>query len=402
MPEKKRFVPKLAVATMAALVCAAAASTASPAAPGMLKGIYDNTQLLYGNPDVNFALLDRLRAKAVRMDLYWGGQFGVANRRPAQPTNPDDPAYDWGIYDRAVSYAAQYGIQVVFSIWGTPGWANNFRGIRYAPSRPADLQAFAYAAARRYSGSWQITETVANPDPAAEPGSTIERERTLPRVRYWLAWNEPNNPAFLLPQYRLVRGKPVVWSGREYAKICNAVYSGIKLTLSRIPKVACGVTAPRGNNNPRTLRPSVAPIPFIRAMRAAGVRRMDAYAHHPYHRDRREAPTKKPPKGSNAVTLANLDVLVKEVTRRWGAKRIWITEYGWETPPERRVFSVPNATQARYLTQAFTVARRHRRVDMMLWFMLRDDRNISLGWQSGLMTLRGGRKPAFTAFQRVP
>jgi hypothetical protein len=34
--------------------------------------------------------------------------------------------------------------------------------------------------------------------------------------------------------------------------------------------------------------------------------------------------------------------------------------------------------------------------------MLRDDRNLTVGWQSGLFTVGGARKPAFTAFRRVP
>jgi hypothetical protein len=36
---------------------------------------------------------------------------------------------------------------------------------------------------------------------------------------------------------------------------------------------------------------------------------------------------------------------------------------------------------------------------MMLWFLLRDEPGLN-GWQSGLVTIGGKRKPAFTAFQR--
>jgi hypothetical protein len=38
---------------------------------------------------------------------------------------------------------------------------------------------------------------------------------------------------------------------------------------------------------------------------------------------------------------------------------------------------------------------------MMLWFLVRDEPNVA-GWQSGLITTGGVRKPAFTAFQRLP
>jgi hypothetical protein len=37
---------------------------------------------------------------------------------------------------------------------------------------------------------------------------------------------------------------------------------------------------------------------------------------------------------------------------------------------------------------------------MMLWFLLRDDPNLN-GWQSGLMTINGKKKPAFNAFRRL-
>ena len=49
----------------------------------------------------------------------------------------------------------------------------------------------------------------------------------LPAVRHWLAWNEPNNPAFLRPQYKRVGGKWVIQSAIDYAKICNAIVKGV-------------------------------------------------------------------------------------------------------------------------------------------------------------------------------
>jgi hypothetical protein len=372
----------IALTALVASLCIAPTASASPR---LLKGLYEEANTLYGNPDRNFPLLGQLRTKLLRVNLYWGGEFGVATgRRPATPTNPNDPAYDWSIYDRTVLYAQQYGIKVVFSIWGTPGWANRFRGVRYAPLKALDLQRFAQAAARRYSGRFVTPE-----------------DQGLPRVDHWVAWNEPNNPAMLLPQYRIVRGRPVIWSAREYAKICNAIVKGVKANRIRAQKVACGVTAPRGNNNPNNPRASVAPLAFLRALKAAGARGFDAYAHHPYYGRPSESPLSKPRKGSTAITLGNIDVLAREVVRRWGgAKRIWITEYGYQTRPQDRTFGVSYRNQARYLSQAFAFARRHPRIDMLLWFLLKDDTRAA-GWQSGLMTSRGAKKPAWVAFQRL-
>ena len=53
-----------------------------------------------------------------------------------------------------------------------------------------------------------------------------------PAVRLWTAWNEPNNPTFLRPQFVKQGGKWVAARARRvYAKICNAVYEGVHATL---------------------------------------------------------------------------------------------------------------------------------------------------------------------------
>jgi hypothetical protein len=374
----------VALCTVVSALAAAAGSTPAPAAPGMLKGIYDEAQTLYGNPDRTFPILGQLRTKLLRVNLYWGGEFGVATgRRPANPRDPDDRAYDWAIYDRTARYAQQYGIRLVFSVWGTPGWANRFRGLRSAPVNATDLQNFVFAAARRYGGRW-----------------IDEDGRGVPRVDHWLAWNEPNNPAFLSPQYRVVRGKAVIWSAREYAKICNAVVRGVKAVRVRSQKVACGVTGPRGNNNPRSVRASVSPLAFLRAMKAAGAKGFDAYAHHPYYGRPVETPTTRPRAKSTAIVLGNIDVLLKELSRRYGRKPLWITEYGYQTNPPDRTFGVSNRNQARYMAQAYAIAKRNPRIQMFLWFLLRDEPRLG-GWQSGLYTASGRKKPAFNTFRSL-
>jgi hypothetical protein len=38
---------------------------------------------------------------------------------------------------------------------------------------------------------------------------------------------------------------------------------------------------------------------------------------------------------------------------------------------------------------------------MMLWFLLKDEPTL-FGWQSGLITYGGVKKPAFLAFQHLP
>jgi hypothetical protein len=383
-------------AALAAATAFAAALVAVPsagAARGMLVGLYDEPQT-FGNSARAFPVMRTLRTQVVRVNLYWGSAsgrtgrgLGVAKRRPANPTNPNDRAYDWTLYDRTVRLARRHRIKVLFAIYGTPGWANRGSGTNVPPRSMADLRNFAHAAARRYSGRFRPRGTEA---PYAAP---------LPAVRLWLAWNEPNNPLFLRRQYRK-RGRGwVIQSAVDYAKICNAVYAGVKSTLLRGERVGCGVTAPRGNNSPRSGRPSVSPLAFVRAAKRAGMRRFDAYAHHPYYGRPSETPTTRP-KARTAVGLGNIGDLITELTRLYGKKRLWLTEYGYQTRPPDRLFGVSYAKQAAYLRQAFLRARRNPRIDMMLWFLLRDQRALG-GWQSGLMTANGKRKPAFRTFQRL-
>jgi Glycosyl hydrolase catalytic core len=146
----------------------------------------------------------------------------------------------------------------------------------------------------------------------------------------------------------------------------------------------------------------LAPLDFMRLTRRAGLRNLDAYAHHPYYGKPSETPTTKPNPRGKAVTLGNINTLIALVNKLWGKKRIWITEYGWQTRPPDRFFGVSYARQAAYVRQSFAIARKNPRIDLMVWFMLRDDTNRSIGWQSGFLTSAGRRKPSFSVFARLP
>ena len=104
-------------ALTAVLATAVVAASAQPADASryMRVGIYDETQTLYGPVSQTFSMFKQLHVQEVRLNLYWGGRFGVAKTRPARATNPADPAYDWDLYDRTVNYAAQNGVHVLFS-----------------------------------------------------------------------------------------------------------------------------------------------------------------------------------------------------------------------------------------------------------------------------------------------
>jgi Glycosyl hydrolase catalytic core len=368
----------LALALALALVWAPPA----PASPGLRGGITDSGAAYFAEPQSFYPALEELGVSVLRVHLNWGGKLGVAKRRPFDGTDPDDRAYDWRLYDRIVLQAERHGVEVLFSIFGTPPWANGGGVPTRAPRSGDPLREFAYAAASRYSGTY------------VRGDGTV-----LPRVRYWTAWNEPNLQIGLVPQWRRVGRSWVIQSAIDYARICNAVVEGIRSTMLRGRKVACGVTAARGNNNPNGGKPSVSPLAFLRAMKKAGATGFDAYAHHPYYGAPSETPATPSP-GRGGVTLGNIDALVSELTRLYGPKRIWLTEYGYQTNPPDNVFGVSWATQARYVRESFAIARAHPRIDMLLWFLLQDEGDPAR-WQSGLISAAGKKKPAFAAFREA-
>jgi hypothetical protein len=369
-----------AAAAMAALALAAVSVQPARASRYLRLGIFDQGQTLYGG-ETAFADYEALHVQELRLNLVWAT---VAAKRPAAPTDPADPAYDWSAYDAAIANAAADGIHVLLSIVGTPRWANGGKPKNSPPTKANDLRSFAIAAATRYSGSYATADGT-----------------MLPAVREWTAWNEPNNPVFLVPQWRRVGKAWQVASATAYAAICNAVYSGVHTLPYANERVACGVTAPRGNNRPRSARSSTSPLAFLRAVKKAGLKSFDAWAHNPYYSRPSETPTSKPHTSNGAaptaVVLGNLGDLTRTLTQLYGRKRIWLTEYGYQTNPPDTLFGVSYAKQARYLTQAVAIARANPRVDLMLWFLLRDEESLG-GWQSGLLTVDRTKKPAFAAF----
>ena len=139
---------------------AATASRSRSSSRHMLVGIFDEGQTLYGDHSYSFPVLQQLHTQIIRANMYWGGQYGVAGSRPSDAADPEDPAYDWSLYDSFVGDATKYGMKVVFSIYRTPSWAGGGARGNVAPKNPLDLQKFAEAAATHF-----------------------------PQVKYWLAWN---------------------------------------------------------------------------------------------------------------------------------------------------------------------------------------------------------------------
>jgi len=292
--------------------------------------------------------LDKIGVEIVRYNLRWDQ---IARKKSANPASPADPAYDWKASDAVLRGLRARGIAALLTIYGTPAWANGGRAPSYAPTRSSDIAAFARAAAKRYS--W---------------------------VQRWAIWNEPNQRRWLRPT------SPAVYTVR----LLNPAYAAIH-GANRHALVAGGVTAPRGNAG------GVSPVDWITGMKRAGAR-LDAYAHNPYPLSpHTETPWAGGCGGCRTLTMATLPKLLHDVQAAFGPKRIWLTEYGYQTNPPDRLIGVSPSLQAEYMGEAALRAYLAPRVDVLIHFLVRDEPDLG-GWQSGLLTAAGVAKPSYRAF----
>jgi hypothetical protein len=339
--------------TMFALLLAVAACLAAHSANasnGVRYGIQDDAWLEFGpgTLDQRLATFERLGVPLVRFTLHWNE---IARRRPADPTSPRDPAYDWRRSDRILRGLRRHGLTPVLTLVGTPAWANGGRTPNFAPPRPRDFRRFARAVATRY-----------------------------PWVRYWLIWNEPNKRLWLRPT------KAAIY----VQHLLNPGYEAIHAVLPHA-RVGGGVTAPRGALG------GVAPVVWIRGMAAAHAK-LDAYAHNPYPLRPNETPSSGGCRNCPSITMATIPKLLILVRRYFGPKPVWLTEYGYQTNPPDTFLGVPPRRQATLLSLADMRAWRLPRVTMLIQYLYRDEPILSR-FQTGLVFADGRLKPSLQGFE---
>ena len=316
------------------------------------------------------AAMTELGARFIRVDLRWDL---VATRRPERPRNPDDPAYDWSAYDRIVAAARDRGVRLMFTVWGTPSWAAD-------PAVPAS-ESFPAPATRPRSAS----------DFGKFGAAAIKRYRPQ-GVRHWEAWNEPNIPLYLRPQYVERKGRLVPLSPALYSRMLTSFYREAKAVAPTV-SVCGGVTAPAGEPIPRSTDSRIAPLDFYARLSRSGRPRMDAVCHHPY-------PVTKPRSrnfpDANYVDLYNLGTLIRALDRTYLRDRpIWLTEFGFSTAsvPQYKLF-FSQTQQATFLVDAFRRVRPGGRVRFFTWYVWQDNSQ----WKSGLLNEDGSPKRAFEAY----
>ncbi len=203
--------------------------------------------------------------------------------------------------------------------------------------------------ARRYSGSF--------PDPL-KPGAT------LPRVRLFEAWNEPNLARYLEPQWVAAGGRWRAFAPLLYRQLLNAFYAAVKAVAPTDTVIAAGV-APNGE--PAGVG-RMTPVRFLREMlcleggeggrgrdACADPSHFDVLAFHPLSF---ESPD-RPAASSQDVAIADIakvTTLLSQARRAGTAlprtrKTVWVTELNWESDPPA-AGGVPGRLQALWISRA--------------------------------------------------
>lgn len=341
-----------------------------------------------------FGAVRTVNASTVRLGVPWSSVAPRGAEMPSgfDPGNPGDPRYDWASVDATVRAAAQRRVDVLMMLFRAPAWAEG-------PHRPADstvlagawdpspsqFQAFAHAAAVRYSGHF--------PDPL-HPGAY------LPRVKDWEIWNEPNLPWYLAAP-NLVD---------EYRALLNAGYSAIK-AVNPGDVVVTGGLAPVSFLPPRSVSPLVfaADLFCLRRVGTAFIRggpcpvraRFDVFSHHPY--SLAATPT-KPAYNYDDVLVADmgkLSRLLRAAERLHTVApairhRLWVTEWAWFTDPPNHVVGDSPGTAARYVAYAMYEMWRAG-AQLVIWQII-EDTPAAATPGGGLYTRSGRPKLMLSAF----
>lgn len=387
------------LAVLAAAFAAAVAPCTALGAHPLRTGIVAGPEFGGRDAGLAFARTRDAGASVVRIALNWSD---VAKRRPADPANPADAAYDWTYFDRKIELAVGYGLAPIVSIEQAPAWAqDDSRPLPFEPIDPAlrgpvrpDPEAygvFARAAAIRYGGSFG----------------------GLPRVKWWRAWNEPNLSLYLLPQF--VGNRAV--SPERYRSMVNDFADAVH-AVHRDNLVVAGSLAPSGARTKYV--EVVAPLRFMRELFCMSAAtpprptcrdriRFDVWAVHPYTSG---GPTRRASTPGD-VLLGDLPAVRRLLGAAVRAGNIvptgkldfWVTEFSWDTnPPDLSSHVVPIKLHARWVAEALYQMWKSG-ATLATWLELRDDPYPAQPAQSGLY-FRGGEslsrdapKPALAAFR---
>ena len=336
-----------------------AGSRSTPFAPRALTVGVQDDQLATISQELIPGRIERLATSGVtvtRVDVHW---IEIAANAPAAPTNPADPAYSWTRYDAIFDGLAARRIEAIAVFSRSPAWANGGKEPQWAPDRTS-YASFVRAFASRYNG------------------------RGHARVRLYEPWDEPNNPAYLLPQWDETTTPPTPASPATYAGLLASARREIRAVDPEATII--GLSAGHVETSAPPVG-GVAVLDFVQALVPLSPE-MDAVAQH-------LEPVVAPNASTEAVpSFATLPRLVQEFDRLAPGAPILITRMGYATAPT----GLSEEDQAAYLTQALERLAAVGRVRLVVWHALQDSPERA----SGLLRADGTERPSWTTFASGP
>ncbi len=291
-------------------------------------------------------------------------------RRPADPTDPEDPAYVWPEYlTAAIEEAHAYGMEVQVMLIGAPPWSNGNLSWRSPPGDPGDYADFARAAERRYPG-----------------------------VDLWMIWGEPNrSPNFdpVTPGPRSGRGplnEAQARAPRLYAQLLDAAYGALKDEDPENLVIGGNTFTAGGYEAIRTYQ-------WISYMKLPdGSRpRMDMWGHTPWGFSKPSF--KDPPTPKGLVTFSDLKRLARKLDSAFPGQRLKLFLSEWGVPIGRRDRDLRYRLGARqgknWIRAALRITRRWQRIYTLGWIPPVDTERNSVGF----LDLQGRRKPAYKTYK---
>lgn len=325
-------------------------------------------QYSYSRP----AGLDRARelgVTTIRANLVWAK--ALEGKQSEQRTKPAKVRYELSRFDQLVTEAQAKGMRVQLTLTGpAPRWATADRAKASTRSPSAkEFARFASDIAKHYRG----------------------------RVARYSIWNEPNWHSWL---------SPARTAATQYRTLYRGAYSAIKRADSKA-EVVLGELAPQARPGA-----SYAPLRFLRDVlcvdtswrkrKGCGTVRADAVALHPY--DYRHPPTRKNIP-TDDVTIGTVSRLTNALTRLRRAKalstakgrepEVHLTEFAYFASGP---LAFSRAQRARYITQAFELARKNPKVDQLLYYGLAQNPDVQ--WNTGLLKPDGFPDDSFTSLQK--
>jgi Glycosyl hydrolases family 39 len=370
---RQHLSPRRALTGAAIAVAAGAALAVPSTGMGGVAAVQDDVLTTASIAEIpqRLQLVRNTQVKVARFDILWS--FVASGPQPANPADPNDPAYDWTRVDQVLIGLDRANITPIVSTYSTPNFAVDGRNTKfpsqYNPNAPIPQAygLFMKAVATRYSGLF-----------TANIGGV---QTKLPRVRHFEIWNEANLKNFFRFNNSSNLGK--------YKRLVKQAYTNIKAAQPNAIVIA-GVGGPRssgGNGN-------ISAKEWMNKLVSDKSVKFDAYSQHIY-------PSQAPKFTSEAYakvfpTWDSLDDIYKALDKKRKGMKLYVTEAGYTTgtTPFRTVKVTPSV-QNKYLKQIYNLPLvKSPRMAAVVWFNLEDNVN----WPGGLLRANGSKKPSYNSF----